>query len=240
MARAPIGRRPVPVMNLGAGVPPAGRVARRPKYSFNARLTPFAITPVALAPVLPGETLKGAVWQSSTIAQGVAASNIGWWSEYYLFYIKHRDLAASEGFQSMMLDPSWVPTPVETASDVNYYFAAKAGAGRINWAKLCLAEVVGEFFRADGVAWDAYTVGGLPAAAFNASGGLLSSGAPIAEVASHDLPLDADASGTITAGEADAVMRQWQFQRLNGLTEMTYEEWLSSGSVAREISGSEV
>ena len=75
------------------------RVARRPQHRFNLKTKPYQIQPFALAPVLPGETLTTAMPQSQAWSDPLAAGvlrNIGWWCEYYLFYVKHRDLLGYE------------------------------------------------------------------------------------------------------------------------------------------------
>ena len=69
-----------------------GRVTRGPRHSFNLRHRPFQIQPFLLAPVLPGETMKSLLLQSRAVTSPISNPLVGWWLEYYVFYVKHRDL----------------------------------------------------------------------------------------------------------------------------------------------------
>lgn len=211
-----------------------GRVTRSPQHSFNLRTRPFAISPFMIAPVMPGETLKRFLMQARVVSDPVANPLIGWWKEYYWFYVKHRDLDDRDELTQMMLDPAWTIADVDSTTAVpQYYFAGNATVPQIDWVGKCLKRVVEEYFRAEGESWNNYTIDGLPAAAVNRNDWFDS----VNDVgtAYPDVAVDgADGSAAddaITASEVDAAMRQWQFQRLQGLTEMTYEDWLATYGV---------
>ena len=85
------------------GVSPAyersNRVTRRPQHRFNLKTKLYQIQPLMIAPVLPGESLTNIMLQAQSWSDPLAAGvlrNIGWWKEYYFFYVKHRDLPGWE------------------------------------------------------------------------------------------------------------------------------------------------
>jgi len=131
------------------GQPQTARETRRPTHTFNLRHIPYQIQPFFIAPVLPGETMKNLVMQARVVTDPVVNPLIGWWLEYYIFYVKHRDLNIRDQLTDMVLNPSFDPTtPVDIteAADLKY-FHVSAG---INWARQCLERVVEEFFRNEG------------------------------------------------------------------------------------------
>lgn len=218
-----------PVAIMAKELPATGRVARRPSHTFQLRHQPYQIQPFLLAPVLPGETLKNALLQSRAVTQPVRSRLIGWWLEYYVFYVKHRDLTAREEFVKMALDPSWTPDNVtEAAASVPYYHFGQT----INWSKLCLERVTEEYFRNEGEAWDSHVLDGLPIASITGN-------------AWHDSIYDATVmpDGTVNTGdgdpdlplsELDRAYAQWEFMRANALTTMSYEDFLRTYGVRPE------
>ena len=81
-----------------------GRKSRRPSHPFQLKTRPWQIQPFCIAPVLPGETLKNLLLQSRVVSDPLKHPLIGWWCEYYYFYVKHRDLAGRDDFTEMMLN----------------------------------------------------------------------------------------------------------------------------------------
>ena len=141
----------------------AGRVARRPVHNFQLRTRPWQIQPFFIAPVLPGETMKNLSLQSRVRTDPVKNGFIGWWNEYYLFYVKLRDLDGRADFENMILTPGYSLASYNFAANASYYHA---GPG-ISWVRECLKRVTSEYFRDEGEAWDAALVGGLPLAGVN-------------------------------------------------------------------------
>lgn len=207
-------------------VPTTQRVTRRPQHTFLLRHRPWVIQPFFLAPVLPGETLKNLLWQSRVVSDPVKNPLIGWWLEYYVFYVKHRDLAGREDFTAMMLDPAYDLSSYNEAAHLDYYHFG----GSINWTKLCLQRVVEEYFRDENEAWDDHvlasvTTNNMPIASINQQTWLDSVVNDDAYTA-EDVDVDLDADNDIMASEVEAAMRQWHWQRHQQLTDMSYEDFL--------------
>lgn len=207
-----------------------GRVTRSPRHSFQLQHMPFQIQPFMLAPVLPGETLKNLLIQSRAVTKPILNGFVGWWLEYYVFYIKHRDLDGRDDFSEMMLDLDKDMSAYVEAANVSYYHAA----GGINWSKLCLKRVVEEYFRDEGEAWDGFTINSLPAAKINTDSVWMTAVLDDNFVATEDEPITVGVDDIVTASEIDAAMRTWQFQRANKLTEMDYEDWLATYGIAKK------
>ncbi len=213
---------------IATEVPAMGRSMRRPAHTFQVRHQPYVLQPFMIAPVLPGETLKNALLQARVVSDPIKNPLIGWWLEYYIFYVKHRDLNDREAFQNMVLDPAWVKTPyVDTDGDVQTY----TYAGAIDWTRKCLERVTEEYFRNDGELHSERIIDTLPIASINNQSlwdSLIASSAfavPSVEVEGSD------ANTTIQASEIDAAMRQYQFLMQNELTTQTYEEFLGTYGV---------
>lgn len=203
-----------------------GRKTRRPQHTFYGQTRPYALQPFLLAPVLPGETLKSASLQARVITDPVANPIIGWWQEYYFFYVKHRDLDDREEFEQMMLNPEWVKDAVDDPTqDNSLYFRG----GGINWAQKCLKRVTEEYFRNEGEAWDIVTIAGLPAAAINNQTMLQS--AELSDNLSDPEVIDEAGAVGHTASALDAAFRQWEYMRQNELTQMSYEDFLRTYGV---------
>lgn len=213
-------------------LPAVGRVTRRPQHPFYIKSRAFAIQPFLLAPVLPGETMKNLLLQARVVTDPVVNPLIGWWQEYYIFYVKHRDLAARDELVKMALDPSWTPDQIDDVSAVTETMHG-GGAGSIDWGMKCLQRVTEEYFRDEGVAWDAVKIGNLPVAA-------LSHNSVLDSIINHgDMPdgtvVDEGGSGTVTDQELDAARVQWEFMRANALTNMTYEDFLRTYGVRPKL-----
>lgn len=208
-----------------SAAPQVGRRLRQPQHTWLIRQLPFAIQPVAIAPVLPGETLKNALFQVRAVTSPLKSPLIGWWFETYLFYVKHRDLPNASQYTEMMLDPT--TTITKTASAVAKHYSAQ---GQIPWVQQCLEAVVTHYFRDEGVAWDAYMIDGLPAAAIQHNS-WLDSTTTVADATAGDINVDLNANATITAGEVSKALLHWEFLRANNLTDMSYEDYLRSFGV---------
>lgn len=210
-----------------AEVPKTSRINRHPQHPFQVRHRPWQIAPFHIAPVLPGETLRNVLLQSRVVSDPVKSSLVGWWIEYYLYYVKHRDLTGRDTFTSMMTDPSTSLAAFNQAALAEYYHAT---AG-ISWVKECLERVVTWDFRVDGEAWNGFNIGNLPAAQIMQRNVLDSAINNAAHATIADVNVDLDANATITAAEVDKALYQWQLLRTQGLTSMTYEDYLASFGV---------
>lgn len=215
-------------------LPQTGRVSRRPSHPFYVYQRPFEITPFFIAPVLPGETLKNWLLQSRAVSDPLNNPLSGWWLEYYLFYIKLRDLEGRDDFTAMHLEPNYDLSSYAQASAADAW--RYTAIGGIKWVDQCLTRVVDMYFRDAGeVAGDHVITTGKPAAKINGNNwtdslipaSVLST---IDVDVSADMAIDTDGSVTdpLMASEIDASMRHWQFLRENNLIQMDYEDYLAT------------
>lgn len=212
--------------NFGT-MPRVGRKLRSPQHRFYLEHMPFQIQPFMIAPVIPGETMKNALMQSRVVTDPIANKLIGWWIEYYFFYVKHRDLDGRDDFTEMMLDLNKDMSAYnEAASLPHNHFA-----GAINWSKLCLDRVVETYFR-DENETGTYTINGLPAAAVNVQNWLDSTGLND-EYMLNDPQLTVGVDDVVTGSEIDKLLQMYQFQRAHNVTEMSYEDWLASYGISQ-------
>lgn len=205
------------------------RKLRTPEHSWQVQNRPFVLQPICLAPVLPGETLKNALFQARVVTERIRNPLIGWWQEYYWFYVKHRDLAGSADWQAMMIDPH-VALPagrLTTADSVSRYHKT----GVPNWQGECLDAVVKEYFRGEGD--NPPTIGGLPVAQIN-NRNVFDSLMLSSALDTNDMNVDLNANATITASEIERAMAQWQFLKANNLMTMSYEDFLRTYGVKVE------
>ena len=213
-----------------------GRVTRSPRHTFQLRHKPFLLQPFMLAPVLPGDTVKNMLLQARAVTSPIANPLVGWWLEYYFFYVKHRDLDGREDFTEMMLDMEKDMSAYNEAAAPLYYHMA----GRINWAKLCLKRVTEEYFRNEGETWNTNAVDGMPVVQIN-SDSVLNSAVLDDNFQGPDdvaIPVDpgtgSDGDEVVMASDIDASMRSWQFLRANNMTAMDYEDWLATYGIQRK------
>lgn len=211
-----------------AEVQRASRVQRHPQHPFQVRTRPWQIAPMFIAPVLPGETMRNLLLQARAVSDPVKSKLVGWWKEYYFFYVKLRDLDGRDDFANMMLDPTQSLTAYNEAALVEYYHKQTS----ISWVRECLKRVTEEFFRYEGEAWDAYKVGNLPAAMISTNKNWSDSLVNDADRATiADVNVDLNTDSTITVSEIDKAMYTWQLLRTQGLSTMTFEDYLASHGV---------
>ena len=209
----------------------AGRVTRSPRHTFQTRMKPFVLTPFLLAPVLPGETLKSALMQVRAVTDPIRNPIIGWHLEHYLFYVKHRDLSIRDDLSEMMLDPDKDLSAHYSATNEQMYHSFG-----LDWMRLCYDRIVETYFRNEGETL-APSQGLYHKVALNFDflGQNLTRASDFDGFADVAIPVDPGQAGegdeTISAMELDASMRMFQFQRANGMTEQTYEDWLATYGV---------
>lgn len=206
--------------------PRVGRVMRRPTHRWNIRHQPWQIQPCMIAPVIPGETLKNAVLQARVVTDPVKNRLMGWWHEYYLYYVPFRALAIADELTEMVVNPEWTPDAIDSNTAVgNHYFY---GRNSIDFVKHCLDAIVAYDFRKPD--YEAtHTFGGLPLASIN-SESWANSVLPDSAIQDWDVPVvdGADANTTLDASEVEIAMQQYELLRQNGLIEMTYEDYLKT------------
>lgn len=223
------------------------RSTRRPQHRFNITTKPYQIQPFLLAPVLPGETLKNMMIQSQVWSDPLKTGmrNVGWWNEYFFFYVKHRDLAGwdqpgglGQDLAAMMLDPgkSMAAHKASAQSWKTYAFA-----GGIDFTQKCLERVVEEYFRDDGEAWNVKTLDGLPLARIYGKGAddWTQKLTAAANYTDRRQSLDVDGDGDITLDEVQRAYGEWAAMHDAGLTDMDYQDYLRTyGVQTREVEAS--
>lgn len=200
-----------------------GRKSRRPKHTFSIKHRPWQMAPFMIAPVLPGETLKGLMWQSRAVSQPVKAALTGWWLEYYFFYVKHRDLDIRDDLTELMLDINTDTSAHNTVAKVETYHRATS----IDWVQLCLNRIRDTWFRDEDEIATTYDIGNLPAVHIGDtdwSDSLI----PATKLSTDDPTLVVGGDDTVTGSEVSALLEQWEFLRANKLTDASYEDYLAS------------
>ncbi len=203
------------------------RKLRRPQHTFNIRQRPFVLQPFFIAPVLPGETLKNLLLQARVVTDPLASPLIGWWQEYYFFYVKVTDLDEREALQEMFVKNSALPASMVRGSASNAFYSFN---GSTDWTRHCLKRVVEEYFRNEGENWDQFVIDGLPVASVNRED-FTNSLIAASSLSDDDIDVDLDNDSNITASEVDEAMRQWQLLHDMQLTDMTYEDFLRTFGV---------
>lgn len=223
-----------PRVSIASGYRSQRRVLRNPKHPFQLRVRPYQIQPFMLSPVLPGETLKNLVMQSRVVTKPVKHKLLGWWCEYYFFYVRLKDieyhLKAAEGewLAEMVTQPdTYDPAPLREPADAKYYHAA----GATPWLKYCTQAIVEYFFRDEGEAWNVATLDGLPLAQISGRSWLDSLTLNDDKRTDRDMDLDLNNDGNLTAQELMQGMAEYNALRDAGLVQMDYEDWISTFGV---------
>lgn len=225
------------MVQLVQSSPQMKRVSRNPQHSFHLRTRPWQIQPFLIAPVLPGETMNNLLMQSRAVTDPLQNPLIGWWNEYYFFYVKHRDLKERDKFTNMVLDQTTDLSSLDAADKVEHYHNKTTGLA-IDWVDLCLDVITEEFFRNEGETTATASIGNLPAASVSLDNYLDSAtnDADIVGISTDDdltstTAGEGDGTAAVTVSEIDQAMRQYQFMRQNNLTDMTYEDFLATYGV---------
>lgn len=208
---------------------PTPRGLRRPQHTFQVRARPYAIVPFMIAPVLPGDTLKNLLIQARVVTDPIANPIIGWWHEYYVFYVKHRDLAQRDTLTALMLNPETDMTALrQVSASVPFY----TSAGAVKYVEYCLQRITEEYFRDEGEAWNNFTINGYPAAGINTSN-WMDSLVLDDDIEAVDDPLPDEDAGVGTGGmqELDSLRLHWEQMRALKLINMDYEDWLAQHGI---------
>jgi len=202
------------------------RVMRRPQHPFSIRQRPFVLQPFLLAPVLPGETFSNLLLQARVVTDPLKSPLVGWWQEYYFFYVKLNDLDDRELFRDMLVKNASISSLYASSPSNAYYSFDET----INWSEKCLKVVTEHYFRNEGEDWNDYLIDGLPVASVNTemfTNSLISSD----QLADDDVAVTVGVDDQITASEIDGAMRTWQMLHDMNMTDMTYEDYLRTFGV---------
>lgn len=207
-----------------------GRKMRRPTHTFSLQTRPYQIQPFLIAPVLPGETMKNLLMQTRVVTDPIASAMklVGWWTEYYFFYVKLTDLDDFDDLSNMLVNGGSVAGLV-TASDVETYHR---GDG-LNFTQMCLDRVTAEYFRDDGEAILAGALDGLPLISVGINDFtdslILDSATPGGD---GNLPGENPGVPAHMAGAWADSYAHWQAMRDQQVTEATFEDWLRAFGVS--------
>ena len=229
------------------GVSPAyersNRVTRRPQHRFNLKTKPYQIQPLMIAPVLPGESLTNIMLQAQSWSDPLAAGvlrNIGWWKEYYFFYVKHRDLPgwerdelANQGLGSDLIDMIVNNGNLNAHKEANIVQWTYTPKGGVDYVKNALFRIVEEYFRDEGETAAAFHIDNVPIAQIYGRGQNDWSMRLTLEGDYEDrrVDLDVDNDGSITVDEVERAYIEWAAARDAGLMDMDYEDWIRTYGV---------
>lgn len=207
-----------------------GRTLRHPKHTFHLLTKPMQIQPFMIAPVLAGETMKNLLLQSRVVTDPVANRLLGWWQEYYFFYVRARTAVSNSGEEDLIrrlfVDPATDVSSLLSGSSPAMY----TRSGSISWTARCLVQVVENYFRDDGQAWNMVLTDGLPAAQIAGNSWMDSLQAKAAAF-EDDPTLVVGVDDAITGSEVDRLMEQWAYLRDMNMTDMSYDDYLRSFGV---------
>ncbi len=204
------------------------RKLRKPRHQHQVRHRPWQIQPFMVAPVLPGETLKNLLLQARVVTDPIKHPLIGWWVEYYYFYVKHRDLAERQAMMDLMMTNTPI-TALNVAAKLSTYHAA----GMPDFAQLCLNRVTDTYFRDEGEATLAGTIGDLPTASIAQDTWLDSVKPASTNPAPDNEGVGSQDDPQIVSGFT-AQYAQWEFMKQEKLTDLTYEDFLRTYGVKGE------
>jgi hypothetical protein len=224
------------------------RVMRRPQHPFSINSRPFEITPFMIAPVLPADTLTNLLMQSRVVSDPVVNPLIGWWKEYYFFYVPLLSMVNSDNIdgeiynsfdrsqiESMFIDEDFdLTTSGAAGANAPAVFVAK---GTVDFVTPCLSTVTREFFRDEDdqaiTALDRYYP-----AYFDRRNWLQSVDAASGtghQARDSDMPgedeIEAEAH-TILGAADDTRYDEWLILKDAGMTALTYQDYLREQGVS--------
>lgn len=153
----------ISVRNAGAT---GARNMRNPIHNFHVRQRPFEIQPVAIAPVLAGDSLRMARWEARVMTDPVLNPITGWWSEWFLFYVRVGDLDEAAAARTFLTTDAEYPatTGLLTTDNTWTYFD---GPGGVDWLAMAMKPIIRTYFRTEGQDWNVTDgmLGSIPIAA---------------------------------------------------------------------------
>lgn len=208
--------------------PRMGRKIRSPQHTWNLATVPFALTPFLMAPVLPGETLKNGVFQSRVVTEPINNSLIGWWKEYYFFYVRLSQLPNWSIYERMLIDEGEAPVGGVAASSLFY---ASGNTLTNPYAKEAY-ELIHDWYFApsdDGsmAPLTALSVGtGSLRPVRVAGNNAFDSVHDTLRHAENDVDLVVGPDDKFTASELEQLQLKYELAKSGGLTSLTYDDWL--------------
>lgn len=204
-------------------LPQTGRKYRNPTHNWQLRQKPWVIQPMCIAPVLPGETLKNIMFQARAVVDPIKNPLIGWWAEYYWFYVKIRDLPTSmrSTLVDMFINPTTSTAGLNTAAKTDTYHAAAS----IDFADACLTAVTDRFFRDESESRSTAELNGMPLAKAEGPGWMDSL------TDTTLLPDGGAIPGGSTSEETARLLDAYDYLRKMNFIDMTFEDYCRSYGV---------
>lgn len=232
------------------------RVIRAPTHDWHVRARPFTLQPVMIAPVLPGETLQNLLMQARCVSDPVKNPLIGWWKEYYFYYVPLRylqsqldggmqvghpgDAPGRASIERMLLDLTQnmdAATFTSGAAKLEYYqYDANAETGdMVDWLQYCTDAVANYHFREEGDS--PVAVGNLPVVAF---AGTKWTDSVYAADEFTDQVIDQTPTADISVEALDGLYQTYLIMKSQTMTELTFEDYVAtfgvkSGSIGNEL-----
>lgn len=212
------------------------RKVRRPTHPFITEVYPFQIQPICIAQVLPGETLDRMMVQARSVTPPIKNGLIGWWAEYFYFYVKFSQLQHADEAKALVVDPDYSITGTDledTTANTRLFYNGAVADPKINWVAQCQYVVTKEWFRDQDE--DPYTqlVNGTPKAKVVTSN-FYDSMALTSTIDAADVNVDFDSDGNIMASEIERARNLWMQLNLQGLTDKSYEDFMKSYGIKPE------
>lgn len=216
-----------------APLPRVGRKLRKPSYNFNLVTRPYGIYPFMIAPVLAGETMKSALMQSRVVTDPIRERLLGWWKEYYWFYVKLSDMDDRDTLTQMLINPgtSTLAIDSETAVPVMNFFAA-TGAPYIDYLSKGYDRIIKEYFRDEqetaaptvetGISQAMYTAPGLWRSIENAAS---------TDLDYKDVSISTAGDNAFTIEEMERAYDQYEILRMGGFVSMSYDDYIAAQGV---------
>lgn len=225
-------------------IPMSQRRPRRPVHTFTVKHRPWQIQPFMCAPVIAGETMQNLLLQTRAITDPIKNPLIGWWLEYFVWYVKLRDIEFTGNVisfadvEKMLLDPTWDFTTSNLYSAPALVYTYK-GANSIDWVAKCFNRCVETYFRLDGETMTSGLIGSVPSTSIfedeiqNSGANWMNSMVDESTVTwDTGINVDLNADTVITTAEIDQAMRQWQAQVLQQQTTLSFQEYLKQFGIS--------
>lgn len=225
-----------PYVSIAPGVSSRERVMRSPQMRFNLVTKPYQLQPFMIMPVFPAEGLKALMMQSQVWSDPLAVGmkNIGWWCEYFFFYVKWRDLAGYDTDGQIgkeMADMMLSDASLAAFQDADGNAWTYAYPGAVDFVLECTKRVVDEYFRDEGENWDDQLLDGVPLVKIYGKGG--SDAFERLTLASAYVDRRTDVPATMD--EMSLAMQEWQAMRDMGMLDMDFHDWMKAyGSEIRQ------
>ena len=219
------------------------RKGRRPAHYFNVKHKAFEICPFMIAPVLPGESLTNLLLQARAVTDPIHNPLIGWWLEYFYFYVPFSALMNSDLDRTLsgVLGTDLASMVLSPSTDLRATYGAAANSVPFYTAKATvnvvprLLEIVTNFKFRDEGHQESFAnmslIENYPGVYYNRESWLHSlkteaEGADDAELAGVDELEELDILPGFTGAYAE-----WEIMRDQGMIDVTYEDFLRSYGV---------